>query len=65
MADVKICDRCGKQFSGWRPVTREYILRRDVLRNNMTPTFRHEPVDLCHDCYQDLKRWYDDGGTER
>lgn len=63
MSDVKICDRCGGQFSGWRRVTRKYILNMDVLRNSTTPTFRHKPRDLCHECNRELKRWYENKDT--
>ena len=59
MANVKLCDRCGEQFSGWRAVTREYLVHRDVLRNSTTPTVRHKPIDLCGDCNRGLEEWLD------
>lgn len=61
MADVKICDRCGSQFGGWRAITRKYLLHVDVLRNSTTPSFRHKPLDLCKECNEGLKGWYEDG----
>jgi hypothetical protein len=59
MSDVKKCDRCGEHFGGWRPVTRKYLLHIDVLRNSTTPTVRHKPVDLCGECNNELKEWYE------
>lgn len=64
MANVKICDRCGTQFSGWRAVTRKYLLHVDVLKNSTTPTVRHKPLDLCSGCNEGLKEWYKNPETE-
>ena len=64
MSDAKLCDRCGAQFGGWRPVTREFILQQDVLKSSMTPTIRHKAVDLCPDCDVSLTEWYRDGGDD-
>jgi hypothetical protein len=64
MVDVKICDRCGDQFSGWRAVTRKYLLHMDVLRNSTTPSVRHKPVDICPVCNSELKEWYENPDVE-
>jgi len=64
MVDVKICDRCGEQFSGWRAVTRKYLLHMDVLRNSTTPSVRHNPLDICPECNKELKEWVENDDTE-
>jgi len=64
MANVKLCDRCGSQFSGWRAATRKYILNMDVLRNSTTPTVRHKSLDICPDCNKEMVKWYENEEAE-
>lgn len=58
MSDASKCDRCGEYFTAAQR-HRKFQLRMDVLRSSTTPTIRHKARDLCPDCYEELKEWYE------
>lgn len=74
MADVKICDRCGKQLDTERattwftPVVNRCILNVSLFKKPRY--FGHENIidtrttDLCIDCTKKLAEWLERGETE-
>lgn len=52
MADIKICDRCGKKIVG----DKSYVV---ITRSNgsLFPLAKINGCDLCHDCTETLNRW--------
>lgn len=74
MADVKVCDRCGKRLTDERmsfnlkPVTTRFILNATLFKK---PRYSWEKIpgiintehDLCIDCATDLAEWMERGPT--
>lgn len=56
MSDAKKCDRCDEYFGGMSS-SRQYKLKRDILRNSTTPSVHYKTMDLCSDCYSSLEVW--------
>lgn len=53
---AKCCDRCGKLYK-IEEIKTELILMHQTQKKYKTRT----TLDLCKECYRDLKRWYEDG----
>ena len=74
MADVKVCDRCGKRLSEERmefnlkPVTIRYKLSAVLFKKSPSVWYGEDKVetqhDLCVDCANKLSDWMQSGETE-
>lgn len=53
---AKCCDRCGKLYR-IEEIKTELILMHQTQKKYKART----TLDLCKECYKDLKRWYEDG----
>lgn len=70
MADVKMCDRCGKTFNTKRqfiviePV--RYILGVETTKRLWGGDVKdcHEYFDLCNDCFNELRRFIYGAATD-
>ena len=73
MADVKVCDRCGKRLTEERmifnlkPVNARFILNTTLFKPNeywSTDRVVTKEHDLCMDCVKKLSNWMQSGETE-
>ena len=75
MADVKICDRCGKRLGeekmqfNLKPVTQRFILSATLFKKpryswDRLPDMINTTHDLCIDCATDLAEWMERGPTQ-
>lgn len=73
MADVKVCDRCGKRLTDERmsfnlkPVSKRFILNATLFKRPYPNAWKPEAIktehDLCMDCATDLAEWMERGPT--
>ena len=55
MADVKICDRCGKKIeASSRILLRSHLYYCHLFHENFCT---RSSYDLCRDCYEDFKHF--------
>ena len=62
MANVKVCDRCGKRvepFSGMHSVIRG--VKFHYFRVYSDTEYGYKNHDLCHDCMKDYEAFIDGG----
>ncbi len=75
MADVKICDRCGKKLTEERmsfnlkPANKGFILNATLFKKprynwDRLPDMINTNHDLCIDCATKLAEWMENGETE-
>lgn len=58
MARAYRCDRCGKLYEN------NDIRRDDLVLTTLLNCSNHKLYDLCPDCHQELKDWFDDFESE-
>lgn len=55
--ETMFCDRCGKELKGvWDNKGLHLYLRKFKLANVRN---NDECLDLCQECYESLREWYD------
>ncbi len=73
MADVKVCDRCGKRLADERmtfnvkPVNKSFKLRTTLFKPNeywSTDRLIYKEHDLCMDCVKKLSDWMQSADME-
>lgn len=76
MADVKVCDRCGKRLTDERmkfsvkPVTTRYVMKATLFKRSGYrlyggPDLVNTEHDLCINCATKLAEWMENGETEK
>ena len=54
--NVKLCDRCGKQFQELPDMMQANLPLYSIFVKEVMP-YRLRSVDLCNDCVKDFEKW--------